>query len=138
MLDPAAFIRKSAIAEVIVAYCRHIDTYEDPALLELFTPHATWLRAGQAPYEGREAIARYMAQRDRGTLIRHVISNIQISLEGEDRATAVSYWTAYKSQPGQDLRSALAPFAMGEFHDRFEFSDDRWRIARREIHSIFK
>jgi 3-phenylpropionate/cinnamic acid dioxygenase small subunit len=125
---------EAAIRDVLVGYCRCVDTFEDETLLELFTHDGEWWRPGQEPLRGRLQIADYLRGRDRGITGRHIASNVIIDVEGPELAKAISYYTVLRSAPS----GAPVPFAMGEYHDVFRLEQDRWRIARRETRHVFR
>ncbi|WP_038207285.1 nuclear transport factor 2 family protein [Xenophilus azovorans] len=128
----------AAIREVVIGYCRCVDTFDDDVLLELFAQQGEWHRPGQAPLKGRAEIAGFLRGRDRTVTMRHIASNIIVDVQGADRARAISYWTVLKAVAGAPEGQALLPFAMGEYHDDFLLEQGRWRIARRETKYVFR
>ena len=63
-----------------------------------------------------------------GTATRHVITTLSVQLEGEDDATADSYFLFY-----QNTTTAPTLFNMGHYHDTFARQGEVWRLARRDI-----
>lgn len=127
-----------AIREVIVGYCRCVDVFDDTTLVKLFTEDGEWARPGQTLLKGREQIRAFLKNRDRSVTIRHVISNVMVEVTSADIASALSYWSVFKTPKGQESSSVLQPFAVGEYHDEFRFEEGLWRIARRETHFVFR
>jgi hypothetical protein len=84
---------------------------------------------------GREAVeAFYRDQvitysRDR-PMTRHLITN-QVIVIDDDRATATSrcYFTVLQRPPGIDFHIVVG----GQYHDRFERVDGRWRFTEKRI-----
>lgn len=129
--DPIA---DAAIRDVITAYCRFMDNFDDQAVLDLFTPDGQWQRHGLPTLQGRAEIAGFLGARDRGVIGRHVATNILIDMEGSARAKVMSYFTVMKAASD----GAPTPVSMGEYHDVFLLDQGRWRIARRETHRVFR
>lgn len=124
----------SAIHEVIVAYCRFVDMFDDDAMAALFTPDGEWLRPGKEPLRGREEILAYLRTRDRGTQARHVPTNVIVNVEDSKSATAISYYTIVKRGPD----GGPLPVTLGEYHDVFRLEGGRWQIARRDTRHVFR
>ena len=55
----------------------------------------------------------------------HQLTNVTVQVDG-DRATARSYFTVL-----QVTRQGLHPVLAGEYHDRFDRVDGRWRFTER-------
>ena len=105
-----------------------LDEYVDQ-----FTDDAVWAFPG-APRQGRVDI-RTGAEERRATAVtgpgsntRHVITTVSVHVEGEDAATADSYFLFY-----QNTTTAPTLFNMGYYHDTFTRQGDVWRRARRDI-----
>ena len=128
----------AAIREVLVGYCRCVDTFDDATLLELFTQDGEWLRPGQEPLRGREQIGAFLRGRARATTTRHIPSNMVVDVQGSDTATAISCYTLLKRIPGSTPEAALRPAVLGEYHDVFRLMHGRWRIARRDTRHVFR
>ncbi len=124
----------AAIQGVIVAYCRFVDLFEDASMASLFTHDGEWLRPGQAPLRGREAIQAYLGTRDRGTEARHIPTNVMVDVKDAGSATAISYYTIIKR--GAD--GSPKPVTLGEYHDVFRLEQGRWQIARRDTRHVFR
>jgi uncharacterized protein (TIGR02246 family) len=128
----------AAIREVLVGYCRCVDTFDDATLLELFTQDGEWLRPGQEPLKGRNQIGAFLAARDRATTTRHIPSNMIVEVQGPDTAVTISCYTLLKRNPGNTPEQALKPAVLGEYHDVFRLEQGRWRIARRDTRHVFR
>lgn len=82
------------------------------------------------PLEGRKALMalvkdRVEAQTDKR---RHVITNVQIEPEGENRARAISYLTLLSIENGK-----VKVLTSGCYRDLLVYRDGSWLIAEREI-----
>jgi ketosteroid isomerase-like protein len=132
------FAIEGACRQLMMRYAAALDLNDVEGLLELFTQDGEWARPGNEPLRGGVQIAEFLCARDRAVTMRHIISNLVLDVEAPDRATALSYWTVMKGTPGATPAQALAPFAMGEYHDVFRLEQGRWRIARRETKFVFR
>ena len=82
------------------------------------------------PLVGREALMalvkdRVAAQTDKR---RHIITNVLIEPEGENRARAISYLTLLSIEDGK-----VDVLTSGCYRDLVVYRDDIWLIAEREI-----
>jgi 3-phenylpropionate/cinnamic acid dioxygenase small subunit len=105
-----------------------LDEYADQ-----FTEASIWAFPG-APRHGRADI-RAGAEGRRadgltgpGSASRHVITNIAVTIDGPDDATADSYFLFL-----QNTTAAPSILNMGSYRDHFVRQGDRWRLAGREI-----
>jgi hypothetical protein len=99
----------------------------------LFATDAAWAMPG-APRSGRDDIVQGLLDRRQagacgpGTNSRHVISNLTVTIDGEDDASADSYLLFYI-----DIDAKPSLRAMGRYHDRFRRTQGSWLLSRREI-----
>ena len=119
---------RQAITDLIHAYCYHFDRNEPVEVAALFTPDATVDYGPEAAtIVGADAIASTISVGLERTFAAtsHHVSNIQITLEGGDRARSVTYlyaWHRYvDGSPDGEL--------WGRYVHRFERTDAGWRIA---------
>ena len=119
---------RQAITDLIHAYCYHFDRNEPVEVAALFTPDATVDYGPEAAtIVGADAIASTISVGLERTFAAtsHHVSNIQITLEGCDRARSVTYlyaWHRYvDGSPDGEL--------WGRYLHRFARTDAGWRIA---------
>ena len=89
---------RQAITDLIHAYCYHFDRNEPVEVAALFTPDATVDYGPEAAtIVGADAIASTISVGLERTFAAtsHHVSNIQITLEGGDRARSVTYLYAW-------------------------------------------
>ncbi|HXF97095.1 MAG TPA: nuclear transport factor 2 family protein [Gaiellaceae bacterium] len=116
------------LGDLACAYCYHFDNNEPEAVAELFTEDARIDYGPEVePIVGRERIAPAIAVglRERFLATSHHLSNMRISLEAADAATAIAYvyaWHRYRDgSPDGEL--------WGRYHYRFRRTDAGWKIA---------
>jgi ketosteroid isomerase-like protein len=131
-VDEAAALRelvdRRAIEGLIHAYCRHFDQNEPERVAALFTEDAVVDYGPEFPnIVGATSVATTIAVGLERTFAAtsHHVSNIQLTFDGADRATGVTYlyaWHRYRDgSPDGEL--------WGRYHHRFERTRDGWRIA---------
>lgn len=119
---------KSAIADVIHAYCLHFDRAEAEAVVALFTDDAVVDYGPDVPtMEGRDEFRPMIVKglADLFAATSHHISNIMIKFDGTDRATSVCYlyaWHRYQDREGDGE-------LWGQYHHEFTRTPDGWKIA---------
>ena len=113
---------------LIVDSARYNDLREWAALAALYTPTGVVVRPNGQRLEGRKAIeAAYAAgSPDRAT--RHLCTNVRVDVDGPDAAHAT---TTVLIVAGTRSDDPDVTFRVGEFADRFERTDEGWRIAER-------
>lgn len=118
-----------AIVDLTIAYCWTIDTKDFENLRAIFVPDATAL-LGDERIGIESIIARISAALGQLDASQHIISNHQISVDG-DEATSRCYLHA------QHVRRATEGgphyIVAGRYHDRLVRTPNGWRILRREI-----
>ncbi len=119
---------RQAITDLIYAYCYHFDRNEPVEVAALFTADATIDYGPEsATIVGDDAIAPTISVglEQIFAATSHHVSNVQITLEGEGRARAISYlyaWHRYvDGSPDGEL--------WGCYRHRFEHTGDGWRIS---------
>jgi ketosteroid isomerase-like protein len=129
--NPAALrelLDRRAIEELIHSYCRHFDQNEPELVAALFTEDAVVDYGPEFPnIVGaamiRETIAVGLERTFAAT--SHHVSNIQVTFDGTDHATGLTYlyaWHRYRDgSPDGEL--------WGRYHHRFERTRGGWRIA---------
>lgn len=133
---PTHWIDTLACRTLIETSVRHVDAGDAQAFAALFTEDAVLVRPNGSQLEGRTAIQAAYAQRAADRITRHLVTNVAVTLEGDDRAQARSYvllWTG--STPEADPvygRRADARQLVGEFDDTLtKAADGSWRLQRR-------
>jgi hypothetical protein len=90
---------------------------------------------GSGSVTGRDAIEQVLRDDvivyDDGTpRTKHVTTNVAIELHDEaGSAVSRAYFTVFQALP----ELALQPIVSGQYHDRFERRDGRWRFVERTV-----
>ena len=119
---------KEQIAQVLIAYGRHLDARDLAAYASLFAADGEWT-GGFGTVKGRTNIQAFMEKSlstgpNRGNSY-HIMSNFVITVTG-DTATAWSRWTFVT--PGA---SGATIAQAGRYDDAFVREDGVWKFKRR-------
>jgi 3-phenylpropionate/cinnamic acid dioxygenase small subunit len=125
-------------AKVLTHYYNLVDQGDFDTAVKLFTPDVVWSMGGDE-YSGREGNLSGMRKLLDESLIRHVISNIVVSVIDEDHAEAVTYLVVY-CYPKQDVADGklqtVAANRFSEVVNKMVRTEEGWRISRREIKNV--
>lgn len=137
----SAWLAKLACRELIEQSVRHVDDGDAEAFSRLFTEDAVLVRPSGAVLHGREAIRLSYAARPADRITRHLVTNVVVAVEEQDRARArssVLLWTGSVGTPATAFgRPADARQLVGEFDDQLlRMPDGAWRLQRREARFV--
>jgi hypothetical protein len=123
---------RQRIADVIHAYCLHVDRNEPKKVAALFSTDCVvdYGPGLGGPIDGAEALAAALAPGlARFEATHHQVSNIQLAFESRNRATGLTYVTAWHRFPGDTPDATL----YGQYHDVFVRTHGQWQIAERRL-----
>jgi hypothetical protein len=133
MDDAQRLAIEAACARLVLEFARFNDYRDHESLAALFTEDCVFARPldPEHPYYGREVV--HAIFRDRPPILtQHVMTNILITVESEDRARGLSYVTMISS-PNADRsepREGGGTF-FGAFDDVFVRTADGWKFKER-------
>ncbi|WP_097093602.1 nuclear transport factor 2 family protein [Novosphingobium sp. Chol11] len=123
-----------AIQNVLFSYPFALDAGDFDAVGELLGDAV--VRSGGAIMADRDAAAVAKSFRDwvltyadGSPRTRHMLANVMIVLEGEGRAKVSSYVMVFQQADGGPLQPVIG----GDYLDRLEKIDGRWRIVERTM-----
>ncbi|CAN5399203.1 nuclear transport factor 2 family protein [soil metagenome] len=124
---------RQAIVDLAVAYCWALDTRDWDALDRVFTADATAV-LGSPLLTGVEAIKQRVRQALRPLdTSQHMVNTHQVSVNG-DTATSRCYFHAQHVRRAAGGDGASPNFIVaGRYEDRLVRTIDGWRIAHREL-----
>jgi hypothetical protein len=121
---------RAACEALAHAYSNLADAWEAEALAGLFTPDGAFDRLGTR-IEGREAIARFIANRPRDVWQTHAGSHFTFTLDADGRgANGTLDLELRRGKVGDDT---VRETVRARYHDRFVLTDEGWRFALREV-----
>lgn len=131
---PAAMLEtlwaKQQIEELLYEYSFRLDMNQPEGLLELFVDDCEVVYAPNFGANGKEAYAKTLG--GIGSYFKatsHHVSNVQVSLDGPDRATVKC--VVYAMHRYQ--RERPDGIFWGQYHDEVVRVDGRWLFKRREL-----
>src|SRR5260370_30143205 len=120
-----------AINDLFVRYTIALDTGDVETMVGCFTEDGSLVSPTVGTYSGRPAIRefarRFARFRERGSQLRHVISNLAVQLDG-DRASATCYLLNVITRNGKS--ELLAP---GRYECRLEKIQGEWLFKHRLV-----
>ena len=129
---------KASCGELVHSYAFLRDRLDGNGVAELFMEDGKFSIFGEN-FEGREIIRERVLAAKAGPITRHLVSTVDIQLDGQDKARGVSYVTIYigpKSNSTNPIE--VEGFAgIGEYHDRFVLDKTGCKIESREFIPVF-
>ncbi|MFI7498099.1 nuclear transport factor 2 family protein [Streptomyces sp. NPDC049687] len=136
-LDPMErLLAERACERVILELVRRLDLGEPSTVCDLFTPDGVWeWPYGQRRVEGREALRAYFGCRPADRLSRRLCTNILVTVDSPDTATATTYFATYRvdGYTGGTLVPPRLPANIGHYQDTFRRIEGTWLIANRTL-----
>jgi ketosteroid isomerase-like protein len=131
---------RAAIEDLMARYLFALDFFDADAYAETFTEDGV-LDWAMGEVAGREAIRAEAAGMKASmakvfgddTLLRHFVTNIAISVNGDRASTRAAWFEAYNNGP--DGSSRMGTF--GHYEDELARIDGRWLFKRRRIVNEF-
>lgn len=124
-------------------YGYRFDHGEAVAVADLFTADGEWSSPAVA-CRGRDELIAFFRQRAELTdrVTRHVVTNITVSVQSADLATARSYAVEFRGTRGDagdaTLTGETRPAVIGDYEDEFVRVDGSWKFHRRRVVLEFK
>ena len=126
-------VARESIRDLVARYNANGDSGRFDQVLELFAPDAVMEIVGEPPMVGHDEIRTiFTGARDRAewgerpVYLRHVTGTHQIDLVDETSATGRCYYF---------VLTAVGLDHWGRYLDEYRVVDDRWRFARRRVHT---
>jgi len=125
-----------ACARLVVDSATCNDRREWAKLAALYTPDGVVVRPNAQRLEGRAAIEAAYAAGPPDRVTHHLCTNVTVDVDGPDRAHATTTVLIVSGTRTDDpnVTFGVVPnerHLVGEFADRFERTDEGWRIAER-------
>jgi len=123
-------------------YYHHVDHYEYDEAILLFAPDVDWLGLG-VKLDGRQEVLKGLHGGLGSGTIRHILTNVIVTVIDENHAKASAYNTLYSSPDIRyDLHDGPINFRTAtqivEQWDELTRMDEGWRISKRRGEAVFK
>ena len=126
-----------ACTNLVHDYAYSRDHADPDGYANVFAENGVFLFRGQR-FEGRAAIRKRMLDSS-GQTTRHVMSNVQVTVETPEKARVVSYVTvtiATATATEFPIQTSGAT-ALGEYHDVCAKTTEGWKIQKRQFVDVF-
>lgn len=141
--DLSRLFAERACERLIYDYARFVDSGEAARIADLFTEDGVWTGANghsmnghaelRAAFSGRQALTRRLS--------RHVMTNVVVDVQSDDRATGIAYLINYRHDSDSDTPErpgpARHPKFVGDYHLEFRRENGEWRIATLRFDLLF-
>ena len=130
-----------ACTNLVHAYAHSRDDDDPDGYANVFAKNGIFLFRGQR-FEGRAAIRKRMLDSS-GQTTRHVMSNVQVTVETPEKARVVSYVTVTIATATATATATEFPIqtsgatALGEYHDVCAKTTEGWKIQKRQFVDVF-
>ena len=127
------------IGAINTQFGRGLDRDDVESVLALFTDDAVYDN-GRVHLEGIDELRAWLTKRAATAAVsrttRHVWSSLHLEQVAPDRLLAESTWVTYAAnqRPPVDF---VAVSSVADFADELRLIDERWRIGRRQIRTVF-
>ena len=133
---------KQEIKQLVDRYAMARDNIDAVAYANTFTENGTLIINGQ-PHTGRAVLQARVEGANQESIGMHMMSTSQITVIDENNATGIHYATVYGAIPGEDHPEGdpleVAGFSsQGKYVDRYERTDEGWRIAERRFERMYR
>ena len=128
------------IISVLTQYYRHVDRHEFEEAVALFTPDIDWNMDGDR-FVGREENLASMHAFIDDLFIRHICSNVVVTMTDADHATVTYYKVMYRHKKIDVVDgkvSIVGPNHFCEHEDEFVRMDDGWRVAQKDCTTVLR
>lgn len=125
---------------LIARFWNSIDDRDFDTMIAQFAPGGVWIRRGVELAAPDEVLRSMTVERSATLVTRHVVSNLDLRLAGDDAIDATSVVTVYRHDGGTlpDGPAPLAPpAAVIVVDDRLVRTAEGWGIARKSSRFIF-
>ena len=123
---------------VLTKYFRHVDRHEFEQAVAYLAPDIDW-NMGGARLVGRDQNLASMHAYIGDLVIRHIISNIVVTMTDDDHATVTYYLALYRHKKADVVDgkvSVVGPNHFCEQEDKFVRMQDGWRVAHRKVKTV--
>jgi hypothetical protein len=128
-----------ACARLMLRASHHADLHQIDAFVALFAKDGWVDRMGDR-FTGPAEIRRFMENRKRERVTRHVIAPPIIEFAGPDEAQGGALFTLYDAIAGDDqaVMPVALPATVGEFRQTYRKRDGDWKITSHASIATFR
>ena len=136
--DTLSWLDILACERTVLRFSAAFDAGDLEGMLAEFAPEGVWHRQ-EGSVRGHDGLRALMATRPPGLFVRHVISNMRVTLTGPGEASCASYLTVYRDDDGGPKPVPLRqPALVGMYHDVLRKTGQAWQLSGRSVSVDFK
>jgi hypothetical protein len=127
-------------AQLLIRFFNEFDAWRYREMVKLFAPDGVWHRQGRA-LRGADAILAVLEQRSTTQPVRHVVTNIQVTVMDADTARSLLYVTPYQHDTGERAIAPpliRSPSLLLEVPGELVRTEDGWRISSLTMTRVFE
>jgi hypothetical protein len=127
-------------AQLLIRFFNEFDAWRYHEMVRLFAPDGVWLRQGRA-LQGAAAILSALEARSTTQTVRHVVTNVQVTVLDNDTAESLLYVTAYQRDTGEKATAVpviRSPSLLLAVPGRLVRTEDGWRISSLTMTRVFE
>lgn len=124
-----------ACERLLYGFTRALDRYDYEAALAFWAEDGVLSMPGR-DHAGHAEIGRWMAQREKDMICRHIVTNVVVDVIDDTTAESTSYCSTWRVRGwrGREPGPMVPQAYVVEFVDRFTRDPARgWLFARREV-----
>jgi hypothetical protein len=137
-MDVKDFIDEASCSRLCLDLLHYIDQRRYDSAADLFVEDGQFDRRGTV-FAGRDAIKGFFETRPADEAIRHLCTNIRITLRSSNEASGHCYAVFFKGTASSDAELPVVPRApaVTEYHDEYVRTESGWRIRERRTQPVF-
>jgi SnoaL-like domain len=127
-------------AQILVRFFNEFDAWRYREMVQLFAPDGVWHRQGKA-LTGADAILSALEQRSTTQCVRHVVTNVQVTVLDDHTAESLLYVTAYQHDTGETATAVpviRSPSLLLTVAGKLVRTADGWRISSLTMTRVFE
>jgi hypothetical protein len=127
-------------AQILTRFFNEFDAWRYQEMVRLFAPDGVWHRQGRE-LKGADAILAALTERSTTQTVRHVVTNIEVTVRDEQTAESLLYVTAYQHDSGEQPTSVpviRSPSLLLAVPGKLVRTEDGWRIASLAMNRVFE
>lgn len=133
MDDLQRLMAERACEKVIHRFAQALDAYDFEGVLQCWTEDGV-LQAPGEDFSGYPGLRRWLEQREKDLICRHVMTNVQVNVLDAELAEAHSICATWRVRGwrGREPGPITTPAFLVDFHDSFRRgATGEWRLALR-------
>jgi hypothetical protein len=108
-----------------------IDSYRHEEIPALFAEDAVFHHMTSGTLNGRAEIAAYLDSKSTWPVVRHLVTNVSITVIDTERAEGSVYLTVFYAEPTAKPAVLEPPIVLVTYEDTFRNTADGWKFATR-------